>query len=57
MSRKNFFGIQPSTVSHIVPLMETNVSANFCIYILIFRGCSMEVKFCGTDAFALAAFL
>ena len=59
MSRKDICGVQLSTVfrPNIVPLMETNLYANFCIYFFILRCSSMMVKFSITDAFALAAVL
>src|SRR6218665_3524569 len=57
MSRKEFVGVQLSTVFNIVPLVETNLYANLWIYFLILRCSSMLVKFSITDAFALAAVL
>jgi len=32
MFRKRILGVQLSTVFNIVPLMENNLYANFCIY-------------------------
>jgi hypothetical protein len=52
MSKKNFFLFQRCTVFTIVPLMETNIYAKFQLFLIIFRGCSIEVKLHYIDAFA-----